>query len=546
MTLLPIVVRELRVAARSRMFYLGRFLTALGAVGLGSYLMVVFNAADFARGMGVAGGRIVFTALAWAGLFYCVGLARNTVDCVSEEKREGTLGLLFLTDLKGCDVALGKLCSNSVKSFYGLLAAVPVVCCAWVMGGVGAGELWMTVQALLNVFFFSQAAGLFVSTFSRDARRATGGVAALLALFFIGIPALVDFLQYKQLPAIAAWVEMFSPACAFTQAVAIGTRHSSYWQSLLLTHLVGWLFLALASLALPRCWQDKPAKTETRWKARMRQWTYGAPAVREALRQRLIGINPFLWLISRNRLGQISVWALLGLIGCGWVGIWFLSDSHLPDSMPFFVMIILLNHGVLKFWIASEASWHLSEQRRSGALEYLLSCTPLSETDIIKGQWLALRRRFLAPLIAVLALDVVLIFVSTSPAAQNSHEAEGNFISCVICGMIMLVADALAIGWVAMWRAMVEKRPRTAGGETVLRILVLPWLLMGLIGAMGIMDSGAIAVVFWFIFGIVIDVAFATMAKDQLLTQFRVRAAARAEETLGILGQLGRWLGRRL
>jgi hypothetical protein len=80
----------------------------------------------------------------------------------------------------------------------------------------------------------------------------------------------------------------------------------------------------------------------------------------------------------------------------------------------------------------------------------------------------------------------------------------------------------------------------------VLRILVLPWLLMGLIGAMGIMDSGAIAVVFWFIFGIVIDVAFATMAKDQLLTQFRVRAAARAEETLGILGQLGRWLGRRL
>jgi ABC-type transport system involved in cytochrome c biogenesis permease component len=157
MTLLPIVVRELRVAARSRMFYLGRFLTALGAVGLGSYLMVVFNAADFARGMGVAGGRIVFTALAWAGLFYCVGLARNTVDCVSEEKREGTLGLLFLTDLKGCDVALGKLCSNSVKSFYGLLAAVPVVCCAWVMGGVGAGELWMTVQALLNVFFFSRA-----------------------------------------------------------------------------------------------------------------------------------------------------------------------------------------------------------------------------------------------------------------------------------------------------------------------------------------------------------------------------------------------------
>jgi hypothetical protein len=35
-------------------------------------------------------------------------------------------------------------------------------------------------------------------------------------------------------------------------------------------------------------------------------------------------------------------------------------------------------------------------------------------------------------------------------------------------------------------------------------------------------------------------------AREHLLTQFRVRAAARTEETLGILGQLGRWLGRRV
>jgi len=27
-----------------------------------------------------------------------------TSDCLSEEKREGTLGLLFLTDLKGFDI----------------------------------------------------------------------------------------------------------------------------------------------------------------------------------------------------------------------------------------------------------------------------------------------------------------------------------------------------------------------------------------------------------------------------------------------------------
>jgi len=549
MTLLPIVVRELRVAARSRMFYLGRFVTALGAVGLGGYLMVLFNTADFARGMGVLGGRVVFTSLAWMGLFYCVGLARNTVDCISEEKREGTLGLLFLTDLKGYDVALGKLSANSVKSFYGLLAAVPVVCCAWVMGGVGAGELWLTVLALLNIFFFSQAAGLLVSTFSREARRATGGVALVMGLFFIAIPISVSFLQYKRLPTMAEWIEMFTPVSAFTQAVAIGTRHNSYWQSLLLTHLIGWLFLAVSSLALPHCWRDKPAPTETRWRARMRQCTYGPPAAREALRQQLIGINPFLWLVSRNRLGQIAVWGVLGPIGCGWVGIWFLSDAHLSDSMPVFVMIILLNHAVLKFWIASEAGGHLGEQRRSGALEYLLSCTPLSERNIIAGQWLALRRRFFAPLMAVLALDVVLFFISLSPAAGNDDEAEGYFFACVLLGMVMLVADALAIGWVAMWQAILEKRPRTAAGSALLRILVLPWVLMGVMGmmagAMAIAPSGAAVLAIWFILGIGIDFGFAISARQNLLTNFRVQAARRPEEQLGIFGRLGRWLGRR-
>jgi len=279
----------------------------------------------------------------------------------------------------------------------------------------------------------------------------------------------------------------------------------------------------------------------------MRQWTYGPPAAREALRLRLIGTNPFLWLVSRNRLGQITVWAVLGLIGCGWVWVWFSSNAHLPDSMPFFVTIILLNHGSLKFLIASEASWHLSEQRRSGALEYLLSCTPLAETDIIAGQWLALRRRFLAPLVAVLALDVVLIAVSMSPAAQNSLDSETSFCACVIAGMVMLVADALAIGWVAMWRAMVEKRPRTAAGSAVLRILVLPWVLMGFIGVvMGGIDSGAAVLGIWFLCGIVIDLGFGLVARDNLLTHFRIQAARRPEEPLGILGQLGRWLGRRM
>ena len=55
---------------------------------------------------------------------------------MSEEKREGTLGLLFLTDLKGYDVVAGKLVANSLNGFYALMAILPVVALALLMGGL--------------------------------------------------------------------------------------------------------------------------------------------------------------------------------------------------------------------------------------------------------------------------------------------------------------------------------------------------------------------------------------------------------------------------
>ncbi len=442
---------------------------------------------------------------------------------------------------------LGKLCANSVRSFYSLLATVPVVSLAVVLGGVNASEVWRTVLALLNIFFFSQAAGLLVSTLSRDHRRATAGTVVVLVAYFIGIPALMEFLRYKHFPGAAAWLGLFNPTEAYSQADAAGTRSGSYWISLLTVHLNAWLFLAVASLVMPHCWQDKPARLTSRWKVRVRQWCYGPPEYRTELRRSLMGVNPFLWLVSRNRLGQIAVWGVLGLLGCGWVLIWHSAHIDLRDSMPFFVMIILLNHGLLKFWIASEACMHLSEQRRSGALEYLLSCTPLSVEEILQGQWMALYRRFLPPVIAVLMADVALIAISFSREANNSQDSLGYFVACVIMAMVMLLADGVAIGWLGMWRAMVEKKRRTASGETIFRILVLPWLIWSLLMTFGAMSSGigseVVPIFLWFILGIVTDVIFGTMAQGNLMTRFRAQAAVLPDETLGILGQLGRFFG---
>ena len=113
MNYLPIADRELRVAVRKRSTFWLRVAAALTGLVIGGgclLLSKVFGANS------VSLGGVLFNTLTWlclvaglsAGLFF-------TADCLSEEKREGTLGLLFLTDLRGYDVALGKLLATSLR-----------------------------------------------------------------------------------------------------------------------------------------------------------------------------------------------------------------------------------------------------------------------------------------------------------------------------------------------------------------------------------------------------------------------------------------------
>src|SRR5215472_17989833 len=160
MTFLPIVDRELRAAARRRgTFRLRWFVVLIG-------LIVTFAALSFlAAGAGPRNvGGPLFAVLTVCAFFLCplLGVAL-TADSLSEEKREGTLGLLFLTDLKGYDVVLGKFAATSLDSIYGLLGILPVLALPLSIGGVTGDEFWRMVLALANALFFSLCAGILVS-----------------------------------------------------------------------------------------------------------------------------------------------------------------------------------------------------------------------------------------------------------------------------------------------------------------------------------------------------------------------------------------------
>src|SRR5947208_13842031 len=157
MIFLPIVERELRAASRRRGTYWNRAVAALAAI-------LIFGGALFfeAHQPPKELGKDIFNAL--AGLFLFSSLVagvRYTADCLSEEKREGTLGLLFLTDLKGYDVVLGKLAATSVNTFYGMLAIFPILAISLLVGGVTGTEFWRMVLVSADNLLFSLALGIF-------------------------------------------------------------------------------------------------------------------------------------------------------------------------------------------------------------------------------------------------------------------------------------------------------------------------------------------------------------------------------------------------
>src|SRR6266705_4020910 len=231
MSILPIVRRELRVAARKRSTFWLRVASAITAVVLGTGCLLM---GGWQRIGTAQMGSMLFYAL--TGLCLAAGLSAGlffTSDCLSEEKREGTLGLLFLTDLRGYDVVTGKLVVTSLRGCFALLAIFPILAITLLMGGVEVGHFWKTTLALLNSLFCSLAAGLFVSALSRDSQRALSATVFLLGVLVFGGPIadaiLANLYKHRFTPVLS----VSSPGYAF--AIASSWGRSLYWISLLVT-----------------------------------------------------------------------------------------------------------------------------------------------------------------------------------------------------------------------------------------------------------------------------------------------------------------------
>lgn len=522
---LRLVERELRVAARRRGTHRARWVAV--ALGAALWLWLLWLSA-----LGFWSPRLGqdwFGVLAW--LLLAAGLldgARRTADALSQERREGTLGLLLLTRLGGGEIVLGKLVAAAAGTLSCLLAALPALALCLTLGGVTRGEFWRVALALGGVILVALSAGLFVSAGSVESRRALGGTLGLVATLLLAPVVLAKWFAAVGGHWIAAPLTAISPLTAFLTAFAgeyQGRGVPAYWASLGVGMMwtIGFLLLAswriqatefdaapgsrlnlLAWLAAKSGLQGRQPAARNRPPRAERSWLRAGcvgrvlPALKEA--------NPAAWLAARSLGRPWPLWLGLAVLAVMWFGLWQAGRTAGPSpawlvSSGFAVSALI--SWVAKIVVATGAAQALAEPRRSGAWELLL-CTPVTSPMIVSGYWRAARRVWLGPALAALALKLTIV---VGVLAQSwTSPLLTVFVGSVWSAWetLTFLGDLAAVFWVASWLGLRSGRATAAALQALLLCQVLPCVLL----------LGMTAVS---------DVVFIIWAHDELRRKFRQR-----------------------
>lgn len=543
MTLLPILAREMLVTSRRPLTYRSRAAAAAAALGLGGFLYA--NAPLPVNQL----GEMLFAVLSFLALLSCLmSGVRQTAECISVERREQTLGLLFLTDLRGYDITLGKLMAGLVPSLQGLLAIVPIIAIPLLMGGISGLQILRVVAVLLLTMFYSLSLGLWMSTWFERGRRAAGWTALFMLAVALGpwFVGMLWSLSHQSPPPEALLIA--SPV--YTQFVALGESmpgvlRPHYGIGLLLIGLPAVFFFVLATRRLPRLIRDQSAKGPSVGDRIRRWWASAATSpVGLAYRRRLLTLNPFFWLAARDRRAPYYVGAMMGMVygGSCVVMATIPSVTQELDNIRY-LMLSIFFHLVLRGWLTNAVTMRLGEDRISGALELLL-CTPLTPAEVMRGQWLALRRQFLVPVLAVLAFDAWLCTFLLRDEPNDTRLIIAFFSGRAV----MLLADLWALECTGLWQALQGRGSTHAATTTLVRVFVVPWLIMlGLLWLLNMFTSPVnwsvdepawLFLITWLLLGLGTDAVLIRVNGRRLRTRFRNAALEAKPPSSGWLGWL--------
>lgn len=508
--MLPILERELRIRCRQRRTFIRRFLIALttSLITILALLLTALSAPPASI------GASVFSLFSWALVWLCLadGLF-STADLISEEKREGTLGLLFLTPLRPAEIILGKTAGAVINSFYTLLAAVPALSIPLILGGVTAGEFWRAVLTLFLTLSLSLCLGLLVSTWTEETLSAWWGTAGLVFISIALFPSLGALSSILPLPSL---LQDWSPLSALSllRAPVYDLRPHEFWNAVGYTLTVCLAALAGACWLLPRRWsigKTIPAHPESQLPHREGK---GLNRLRDG--------DPFEWLARRRRGRHRWVLGFSLVLAAGFVS-WaaFVRLEHIPASWMGVVLIAYANHLLLAA-VQILRSTELGARLKTSGLLDLVTISPVSPQRMIQGlvkgstrqAWRCTRFLLLGE---TLAWGIVL-----TRAASGDELGLGDLImgTVVTAGLVAPgILDLWAAGWMGLYQGLAQtKQPRAV-------MISLAWVHgLGILRFLICHPFGAIA---W----VLTSLGVAIWARDRLLFNFLTLARGEPART---------------
>jgi ABC-type transport system involved in cytochrome c biogenesis permease component len=418
----PVVQRELRQAARRRWGFRLRMGAAIGGV-LCYYSL--FNSWDESQSQSKMAGQLFDKVHLLLLDLICAVVPALTADCLAREKREGTLGLLFLTPLSASGVVLGKILARTLQVLIVWMAVVPMLWIPLLIGDVTWNEVIVLLVFELCAGMLCLAAGVLASSLTESRPIAFILAYILAASFVFGAIQGQHWQMLGYARSLPPPANRPSPAPSYLAGPstdADGIRFQSAGGGAVRAMLTGGLpavfqhpppeilaeDLTAASLALlaaiyfagylvERSWQDKiPPVWRQNWSRRgcapfFSRW-------KDRGMRRTLEWNPIAWLQQYSWRARLSKWGLCLLfvvLEC------LVIDGKKPGVIdPLLTLLLVILAAAYTFAGING----FQQAKRSGALELIL-VSPLPVEEIIFGRVWGLWKQFLPSVLVLLVPD---------------------------------------------------------------------------------------------------------------------------------------------
>ncbi len=418
----PVIERELRGESRHGFTY---WLRVLGAAAM---LLVTTAFLGITRYESSEGGKLF--ALQHLCLFCAIWILVPflVADCISREKREGTLGLLFLTPLTAREIVIAKSLAHGLRAFTLCLAVVPILTVPFLIGGVSWHEVLLSADILFNSFLWAMAAGLLASSRNKVWMRslllasvlAFGSFIAFIFLNGFALRATLHGYPLSQWGnfSFGNWVEVF---------LATATGSEGAWDDLFsgvsgiltsdlllvlslttaLSLLALWSVLLLAARNLKHTWQDAPPSARQIWvEQNFCTPVFWTGFFKGWMRHKL-DRNPIGWLEQRTWSSRLITWSWLAVVIAVLsysLGVIQPYDGNDFDTVQIPLSLLLLGNLVLS------AAGSFRRERETGILELLL-VSPIGPQQIIRGRLRGLWGKFLPAAVLLLGISFYIYLV---------------------------------------------------------------------------------------------------------------------------------------